>query len=99
MAAGNETKLTPSQVREIARKHRTVADGIRTQLTSVNTEVQTTASQNKGAMVNRLVAVHEQWDASSRKIVLNLEDMATTLDGAATGLESQDSTNAGGVTT
>lgn len=99
MAAGNNTKLTPSEVSAMAGRHRTCADDITNQQRSLTGHISTLTSVNSGRMMQRLLEVHQEWDRLTRDIVTNLTTMATTLDSVAQDLRTQDEDNASGVTT
>lgn len=94
---GNNTTLTPDNVRSVARDHTNAADEITSDQRTLAGNIQTLVTTNRGAMMTKLTTVHGEWDKSTTDIVTNLRTMATTLSGVATSLESQDSENASNV--
>lgn len=93
--AGNNTVLTPAEIESYAQRHRTTSTSVTSQLTTVSGEINALAGSNKGAMINKLISVHQDWDASMKKVVANLDEMASTLSKAGKTLQAQDDTNAG----
>lgn len=94
MPGSNTTRFTPEQVRSIASNHDKVAAEIEGQQTTLRGNINTMAGANKGAMIDRLVIVHERWDKTTKDIVLNLRDMARTLRSVAEALQQEDQQNA-----
>lgn len=86
----NKTKLTPQQVIEIANKHQQEADRISTEQKQLANNVSTLTSINSGAMIQKLITVHQEWDNKTREIVTTLNEMATTLNRAADRLRTTD---------
>ena len=94
MAAGNNTKLTPSEVSAMAGRHRTCADDITAQQRSLTGHISTLTSVNSGRMMKRLLEVHQEWDRLTNDIVSNLQTMAKTLDSVSESLRSEDEAGA-----
>lgn len=86
----SQTKLTPEQVIEIANKHKQEAEHITSEQTRLRSNISTLTSINSGAMIEKLIVVHQEWDTKTSQIVTNLNEMATTLNNAANTLRSQD---------
>jgi WXG100 family type VII secretion target len=91
------TKLTPEQVRSVAKAHTQLADQITADQKTVSQQVQNAQSANLGAMVNKLVSVHSDWDSKMTDVVGQLTTMAGVLNSTANDLENQDTQNASGV--
>lgn len=86
----SKTRLTPQQVIEIANKHQQEADRITQEQSTLRSNVATLTSINSGAMIQKLITVHQEWDAKTKEIVSTLNEMATTLNRAAHTLQAQD---------
>jgi WXG100 family type VII secretion target len=86
----SQTLLTPEQVRQVANQHKQQAEQITSEQTRLRGNISTLTSVNTGAMINKLITVHEEWDSKTRQIVQNLTEMATTLNNAADRLQAQD---------
>jgi WXG100 family type VII secretion target len=86
----SKTRLTPQQVIEIANKHTQEADRITSEQSTLRSNVATLTSINSGAMIQKLITVHEEWDSKTKEIVTTLNEMATTLNRAANTLQSTD---------
>lgn len=86
----SQTKLTPQQVIEIANKHQQQAEQVTSEQTRLRSQISTLTSINSGAMINKLITVHQEWDTKTTQIVTNLNEMATTLNRAANTLQQQD---------
>jgi WXG100 family type VII secretion target len=86
----SKTRLTPSQVIEIANKHKQEADRITSEQSQLRSNVATLTSINSGAMIQKLITVHQEWDSKTKEIVSTLEEMATTLNRAANTLQQTD---------
>ena len=86
----SKTRLTPQQVIEIANKHSQEADRITTEQQTLQSNINTLTSINSGAMIQKLITVHQEWDAKTKEIVSTLNEMATTLSRAANTLQSTD---------
>ncbi|MDX8056147.1 WXG100 family type VII secretion target [Lentzea sp. BCCO 10_0798] len=93
--AGNNTTLTPAEIESCAQRHRTTSSSVTSQLTTVSGQISALSGSNKGAMINKLITVHQDWDSSMKKVVTNLDEMASTLSKAGRTLQTQDETNAG----
>ena len=94
MAAGNNTKLTPAEVRAMAGKHRACGEDITSQQRTLTSHISTLTTVNSGRMMQRLLEVHQEWNRLTTDIVTNLTTMATTLDSVAQNLQSEDESNA-----
>ncbi|PWK85546.1 WXG100 family type VII secretion target [Lentzea atacamensis] len=86
----SKTRLTPQQVIEIANKHSQEADRITSEQQQLRSNVATLTSINSGAMIQKLITVHQEWDTKTSEIVTTLGEMATTLNRAANTLQAQD---------
>lgn len=86
----SKTRLTPQQVIEIANKHSQEADRITTEQQQLANNVATLTSINSGAMIQKLITVHQEWDSKTKEIVSTLNEMATTLNRAANTLQTTD---------
>jgi WXG100 family type VII secretion target len=86
----SKTRLTPQQVIEIANKHSQEADRITTEQRTLANNINTLTSINSGAMIQKLITVHQEWDSKTKEIVSTLNEMATTLSRAANTLQSTD---------
>jgi uncharacterized protein YukE len=78
----------------MAGRHRTCADDITGQQRDLTNHIGSLTSHNSGRMMQRLVEVHQEWNRLTTDIVSNLTTMATTLDGVAKDLQSEDESNA-----
>ncbi|KJK42619.1 hypothetical protein UK23_36275 [Lentzea aerocolonigenes] len=86
----SKTRLTPTQVIEIANKHSQEADRITTEQTTLQNNINTLTSINSGAMIQKLITVHQEWDSKTKEIVSTLNEMAQTLSRAAHTLQTTD---------
>ncbi|MFC3895275.1 WXG100 family type VII secretion target [Lentzea rhizosphaerae] len=86
----SKTRLTPQQVIEIANKHSQEAERITSEQRTLQNNINTLTSINSGAMIQKLITVHQEWDAKTKEIVSTLNEMATTLSRAANTLQSTD---------
>jgi WXG100 family type VII secretion target len=93
----NNTQLTPNDVRDIANKHRDLANEITSDVKTLGTNIQNMTSVNKGAMMTRLTPVYEEWSKDISDVVQQLETMAQNLRTVADDLEQHDQTNASGL--
>ena len=85
-----KTRLTPTQVIEIANKHTQEAERITSEQSRLRSNIATLTSINSGAMIQKLITVHDEWDSKTNEIVSTLREMATTLSRAANTLQSTD---------
>jgi hypothetical protein len=77
----------------MAQKHNQVADNITSQQKTLSANIQNLTTVNQGAMMTKLVSVHDAWDGDTTQIVTSLHDMANTLESVAQQLEAQDQEN------
>ncbi|EWM19087.1 WXG100 family type VII secretion target [Kutzneria sp. 744] len=93
----SNTKLTPDEVRSIAQKHNALADEVTSDQSRLRSTISQLTSVNKGQMMTKLIAVHQDWDKAMSDVVSNLHTMANTLSSAASDLQSHDESNASSV--
>ncbi|MFD8500448.1 WXG100 family type VII secretion target [Amycolatopsis sp. NPDC059657] len=93
----DQTTLTPADVSAMAKRHTSTAESISNQQKTLDGNIQTLTSINKGAMMTKLTSVHTDWNTNTTKIVDTLREMATTLDSVAQRLQSQDEESSSGL--
>jgi WXG100 family type VII secretion target len=74
-----QTKLTQSDLEDLAKRHDEVAHEITQTQQQLKTHIEQLASNNQGEMMKALHDVHENWQRSCGDIVKNLEGMSQNI--------------------
>lgn len=74
-----QTKLTQSDLENLAKRHDEVAQEITRTQQQLKTHIEQLASNNRGEMMQSLQQVHEHWQKSCGDIVKNLEGMSQNI--------------------
>lgn len=93
-------KATKGQIEEIhnnANRHRESANSFRQDNASVQNAVDGLTAINKGDLMDKLDALQNEWSENVRKVITDLEDMASYLDVVGNKIQQQDADSGGGL--
>ncbi|WP_327006891.1 WXG100 family type VII secretion target [Dactylosporangium sp. NBC_01737] len=93
-------KATKGQIEDIhnnAGRHRDSANAFQEANTKVQNTVDGLTAINKGDLMDKLDALQNEWSANVKKVVNDLNDMASYLDDVANKIQQQDADSGGGL--
>ena len=93
-------KATKGQIEDIhnnANRHRDSANAFEQANTRVQNTVDGLTAINKGDLLKRLDELQDEWSANVKKVVSDLNDMASYLDDVANKIQQQDADSGGGL--
>jgi uncharacterized protein YukE len=88
------TKVTPTEMRQSADKHRTTNESFTTAEDNLSRTVEDLHQRSRNALTDRLVVVHKEWQDSMEAVQKRLETMTAYLEDSATQMETATSGHA-----